>query len=181
MAKLILVLAAFGLGLDFLFHNVRFSDGRLSGIPWFTAAAVILVVAQSLRAYFAGADLVLGALGAHPFFSDDQKNQVVIDVVREMALAPRIPEPRIDVIDDPSPNAFAIGRDSEHSAICVTQGLLEQMERRATWCANRSTLVAAMHAVTRNGPLTQAASHGRPFTPSARARCTATISCRVGL
>jgi len=39
---------------------VRFSDGRLSGFPWFMAAAVTLAVAQSLRAYFAGADLVLG-------------------------------------------------------------------------------------------------------------------------
>jgi heat shock protein HtpX len=129
VVKMILVLAACGLGLDFLFHTVRFSDGRLSGIPWFTAAAVILAVAQALRANFAGAELVLGALGAHPISSDEPKNQAVIHVVREMALAARIPTPRIDVIDDPSPNAFAIGRDSEHSAICVTQGLLDQMDR----------------------------------------------------
>jgi heat shock protein HtpX len=33
------------------------------------------------------------------------------------------------VIDDPSPNAFAIGRNPEHSAICVTQGLLDQIDR----------------------------------------------------
>ena len=90
---------------------------------------MVLAVAQALRANFAGADLVLGALGAHPISSDEPKNQAVIDVVREMALAARIPEPRIDVIDDPSPNAFAIGRDPEHSVICVTQGLLDQMDR----------------------------------------------------
>lgn len=75
VAALILVFAGFGLGLDFLFHTVRFRDGRLSGIPWFTAAAVILAVARSLRANFAGADLVLGALGAHPIFDDQPKNQ----------------------------------------------------------------------------------------------------------
>ena len=46
-----------------------------------------------------------------------------------MALAARILEPRVEVIDDPSPNAFAVGRDPEHSAICVTQGLLDQMDR----------------------------------------------------
>src|SRR5580704_2127264 len=127
--KLVLVLAAFGLGLDFLFHTMRFSDGRLLGVPWFAAGAVILAVAQSLRANFSGADLVLGALGAHPVYYDEPKNQAVMDVVREMALAAEIPAPRIDVIEDPSPNAFAIGRDPEHSVICVTQGLLDQMDR----------------------------------------------------
>jgi heat shock protein HtpX len=127
--KLVLVLAAFGLGLDFLFHTMRFRDGRLSGVPWFAVGAVILAVAQSLRANFSGADLVLGALGAHPIYYDEPRNQVVMDVVREIALAAGIPEPRIDVIDDPSPNAFAIGRDPEHSVICVTQGLLDRMDR----------------------------------------------------
>ena len=129
VVKLILWLAAIGLALDFLFHNLRFSDGRLSGIPWITEAALLLAVVQALRANFAGADIVLGALGAHPISADQPKNQVVIDVVHEMALAARMPQPRIDVIDDPSPNAFAIGRDPEHSAICVTQGLLDQMDR----------------------------------------------------
>ncbi len=129
VAKLILLLAAFGLGLDFLFHTVRFSDGRLSGFPWFAAAAVLLAVAHASRAYFAGADLVLDALDADPISSDEPKNQAVIDVVREIALAARVPEPRIALIDDPSPNAFAVGRDPEHSVICVTQGLLDQMDR----------------------------------------------------
>jgi len=137
VAILILVFAAFGLGLglaaDFRFHNLRFSDGRLSGMPifgpLFLALAVVWAVAHSMRAYFRGADLVLDALGAHPISSDEPKNQAIIDVVREMALAARIAEPRIEMIDDPSPNAFAIGRDPEHSAICVTQGLLDQMDR----------------------------------------------------
>src|SRR5208282_5944081 len=129
VVKLILAFAVFGFGLDFLFHTVRFSDGRLSGFPWITAVAVILAVVHVLRAYFAGADLVLDALDAQPISSDEPKNQAVIDVVREMALAARVPEPRIALIDDPSPNAFAVGRDPEHSVICVTQGLLDQMDR----------------------------------------------------
>ena len=129
VVKLIVAFAVIGLGLDFLFHNLHFSDGRLSGIPWITETAILLAVLKALRANLGGADLVLGAMGAHPISSDDPKNQVVIDVVREMALAARIPEPRIDLIDDPSPNAFAVGRDLEHSVICVTQGLLDQMDR----------------------------------------------------
>src|SRR5271156_5030751 len=113
VVKLILWLAAFGLAFDFLFHNLRFGDGRLSGVPWITEAALLLAVMQALRANFSGADLVLDALGASPIGSDDPKNQTVIDVVREMALAARIPEPRVDLIDDHSPNAFAVGRDPE--------------------------------------------------------------------
>jgi heat shock protein HtpX len=137
VVAVILVFALFGLGyglaFDFRFHNLRFSDGRLSGIPIFGPLFLALVgisaVAHMIRANFAGADRVLSALGAHPISSDDPKNQAVIDVVHEMALAARIPEPRVEVIDDPSPNAFAVGRNPEHSAICVTQGLLDQMDR----------------------------------------------------
>jgi hypothetical protein len=48
VVKLILTLAVFGLGLDFLFHTVRISDGRLSGIPFFAAGAVVLAVPNPL-------------------------------------------------------------------------------------------------------------------------------------
>lgn len=129
VVKLTLIFAAFGLAYDFLFHNLRFSDGRLSGVPWITALAVLLAVARCLRAYFAGAGVVLDAMDAHPISSDQPKNQAVIDVVHELALAARIPEPPVNVIDDPSPNAFALGRDPEHSVLCVSQGLLDQMDR----------------------------------------------------
>ena len=129
VVNFIVALAAFGLVLDFLFHTLRFSDGHFSGFPWFASAAVILAVAHSLRANYSGAEMVLGAMGAHPISADQPKNQALIDVVNEMALAARIPSPRIDVIDDPSPNALALGRDTEHSRICVTQGLLDQLDR----------------------------------------------------
>jgi heat shock protein HtpX len=123
----------YGLAFDFRFHNLRFSDGRLSGMPifgpLFLALAGVSAIAHMIRANFAGADRVLGTLGAHALYSDDPKNHTVIDVVHEMALAARIPEPRVEVIDDPSPNAFAVGRDPEHSVMCVTQGLLDQMDR----------------------------------------------------
>lgn len=129
VVNFIVALVAFGFVLDFLFHTLRFSDGHFSGFPWFALAAVILAVAHSLRASYSGAEMVLGAMGAHPISADQPKNQALIDVVNEMALAARIPSPRIDVIDDPSPNALALGRDTEHSRICVTQGLLDQLDR----------------------------------------------------
>ena len=54
---------------------------------------------------------------------------MVLDVVREMALAARMPVPTAYIIDDPSPNAFATGRDPAHSVVCVTQGLVDDMDR----------------------------------------------------
>jgi heat shock protein HtpX len=129
VAKLVLLLAEFGLGLDYLFRTVRFSDGGISGFPWFATAIVSVAVALALRANYSGADRVLRAMGAHPISPNQPKNQAVIKVVHEMALAARIPTPRISLIDDPSPNAFAIGSDPDHSRICVTQGLVDQMDR----------------------------------------------------
>jgi heat shock protein HtpX len=46
-----------------------------------------------------------------------------------MAIAARLPVPRAYIMDDPAPNAFATGRDPAHSVICVTQGLVDQMDR----------------------------------------------------
>ena len=60
---------------------------------------------------------------------DTPKHQMVLDVVREMALAARMPVPTAYIIDDPSPNAFATGRDPAHSVVCVTQGLVDDMDR----------------------------------------------------
>jgi heat shock protein HtpX len=54
---------------------------------------------------------------------------MVLDVVREMALAARMPVPKAYLMNDPSPNAFATGRDPNHSVVCVTQGLIDTMDR----------------------------------------------------
>ncbi|MCI1288083.1 MAG: zinc metalloprotease HtpX [[Lactobacillus] timonensis] len=50
-------------------------------------------------------------------------------VVEDMALAANVPMPRVFIIDDPSPNAFATGSDPQHAAVAATTGLLSQMNR----------------------------------------------------
>ena len=86
-----------------------------------------------LRAYYGGSSFLLGAVGAQDLLSDEvsesPKTQMIADVVDEMALAARIPRPRLCVMEDPAPNAFATGRDPAHSVICVTRGLIEQLDR----------------------------------------------------
>jgi heat shock protein HtpX len=84
---------------------------------------------QALISYYGGAALVLASTDARPLLPDSHQHQIVLDVVQEMALASRLPAPHAYIIDDPAPNAFATGRDPAHSVICVTQGLVQQMDR----------------------------------------------------
>ena len=125
----IVLYALVGFGLDLALHTLRIVNGQLIGSPWLTITAVIIAAGESVGAYYFGAWLVLGSVHADEFTAESAKDQVVLDVVNEMALASRIPAPRIYLMDDPSPNAFATGRDRAHSAICVTRGLIDQMDR----------------------------------------------------
>ena len=50
-------------------------------------------------------------------------------IVEDMAMVARVPMPRVYIIPDPSPNAFATGRDPNHSAVAVTEGILQLMDR----------------------------------------------------
>jgi heat shock protein HtpX len=132
VALVIVFLALFcalGLGLDFLIGAVRLRDGQMAGLPILTITALIVGSIQSLLSYYGGAALVLASAHARPLPPDSPKHQMVLDVVQEMALASRMPAPSAYIIDDPAPNAFATGRDPRHSVICVTQGLVDEMDR----------------------------------------------------
>ncbi len=125
----IILFTALGCGLDFVFGNLRVIDGHVAGAPVLTVIALLIGCVQSLVSYFGGASLVLASVHARPLAADSQKEQTVVDVVNEMALAARMPVPRAYIIDDPAPNAFATGRDPQHSVICVTRGLVDEMDR----------------------------------------------------
>jgi len=125
----IVLFCALGLGLDFVIGAVRLRDGHLVGFPFLTIAALIIGSVQSLISYYGGAALVLASAHARQLMPDSPKHQMVLNVVQEMALASRMPAPHAYVIDDPAPNAFATGRDPQHSVICVTQGLVDEMDR----------------------------------------------------
>jgi len=118
-----------GFGLDFVIGAVRLQDGHLVGFPILTIIALIVGSVQSLISYYGGTALVLASAHARRLAPDSPKHQMVLDVVQEMALASRMQTPRAYIIDDPAPNAFATGRDPQHSVICVTQGLVEEMNR----------------------------------------------------
>jgi len=76
-----------------------------------------------------GATSVLHSTGAEPVDPNNPAHQQLINVVEEMSIASGMPKPQIFVIPDPDPNAFATGKDPEHSYVAVTQGLLDTLNR----------------------------------------------------
>jgi heat shock protein HtpX len=95
----------------------------------YVAVAIALVVALLLSAgsWFAGDSIVLAASRARLVTEADAPQ--LLNVVRELTLAANLPMPRVYVIDDPAPNAFATGRDSQHASVAVTSGLLQKLDR----------------------------------------------------
>ena len=106
--------------------------GYATGFGWAgVVIAVIVAVAMSIGSYFAGDGLVLASSGAKevPVGNPPDQYKQLVDVVTEMSLAGGVPMPKVYVIDDTAPNAFATGRDPQHASIAATTGLLEKMDR----------------------------------------------------
>jgi heat shock protein HtpX len=129
VAVFLVLFCALGFGLDFVIGTLRIIDGHLVGFPVLTIAALVIGSIQALVSFYGGAGLVLASVHARPLIPDSPNQQMVIDVVQEMAVAAQMPVPRAYIIDDEAPNAFATGRDPQHSVICVTQGLVDTMDR----------------------------------------------------
>ena len=106
--------------------------GYATGYGWAgVVIAVVVAVVMSIGSYFGGDGLVLASSGAQEVSvanPPDQYKQLV-NVVTEMSLAGGVPMPKVYVIDDTAPNAFATGRDPQHASIAATTGLLEKMDR----------------------------------------------------
>src|SRR2546423_15524730 len=89
--------------------------------------AIAFSAGSSLFSYFAGDRLVLAQSRARLVPDGDEK--VFRDVVETLALGLGIPTPRLYVIEDPAPDAFATGLDPTHAPVAVTRGLLDTMDR----------------------------------------------------
>ena len=96
-------------------------------------AAVVMAIAlavgglAAVGSYFGGDALVLSVSGAKEV--DEATAPQLLNVVREMAIAANIPMPKVYIIDDSAPNAFATGRDPSHASVAITSGLLEKLDR----------------------------------------------------
>jgi len=120
-AIVVVLLAALGFSVGYAL------TGDPAGAIGATGIAIVIGVIMSLGSYFGGDRIVLASSGAREI-SEDHAPQLM-NVVREMAIASNIPMPRVHLIDDTAPNAFATGRDPKHASIAVTTGLLEKLDR----------------------------------------------------
>jgi heat shock protein HtpX len=92
-----------------------------------TIVAVLIGALSGAFTYFAGDSLVLAVSGAKQV--DETQAPQLMNVVREMSIAANVPMPKVYIIDDTAPNAFATGRDPKHASVAVTTGLLEKLDR----------------------------------------------------
>lgn len=106
--------------------------GYALGLLWASGPAgliVALVIAavMSVGSYRYGDRIVLASARAREVTAEEQPR--LHNIVEGLAIAAGIPKPRVFVIPELAPNAFATGRNPEHSSIAVTEGLLETMNR----------------------------------------------------
>src|SRR6195256_1101850 len=87
----------------------------------------VLGVCAALYSYYLGWATVLAAVGAKE--ADPRQYQQLINTGQPLSMGDGLPVPKVYTIDDPSPNAFATGRDPQHAAVTVTTGLLQMMNR----------------------------------------------------
>ncbi|MDP2208137.1 MAG: M48 family metalloprotease [Bacteroidota bacterium] len=131
MLIFILFFVFLGYGFDlFYFGNDPlgiFSDSH--GLPFATIAAFMFGFIFSLYGFQSGAKAVLTSVGAYPVPENDPKYQTLRNVVDEMKIASGLPQPKLFVIPDADPNAFATGKNPDNSYIAVTQGLLDTLNR----------------------------------------------------
>jgi heat shock protein HtpX len=89
--------------------------------------ALVVALGTSFVAYWKSDSVALAISRARP--ADPVEYARLYNIVEGLCIAAGLPKPRIYIVDDVAPNAFATGRDPKHAAIAVTTGLLEKMNR----------------------------------------------------
>jgi heat shock protein HtpX len=122
-----------GFGGDFILS--RYTAGAEPGAyhhtgPWIGLLVTVVAAIMAAYAYRTGPEKVMWATGAREIDTPqtDEERQLA-NVVDEMAIAAGLPRPRVWIVPDPDPNAFATGRDPQHSHVAVTEGLLAKLNR----------------------------------------------------
>lgn len=111
-----------------LLGAVGYAIGWWLGTGWAgLAIAVAIALVLQIGAYRYGDRVVLASARAKEVTPEQEPR--LHNIVEGMAIAAGIPKPRVWVVPEKAPNAFATGRDPEHSHIAVTQGLLDSMNR----------------------------------------------------
>jgi len=109
----------------FLVAMVWLFDKYLNGGTGVFYGALVGAGLYVIFTYYGGARMALAVNGAQEIEKKD--NPRLWRTVENLAITDGLPMPRVFIMDDPSPNAFATGRDPRHASVCVTSGLLDIM------------------------------------------------------
>lgn len=151
--KTFMLLALFGglTGLVIYAVLTYFGESSAGVVP----IAVLISVLSVWGSYFASDKLVLTMTGAKLIQESD--NPRLFALIQEVCLASGLPMPKVAIVEDSAPNAFATGRNPERGLIAFTTGILDAMDRdelqgviahEMSHVGNRDTLVSAIAATT---------------------------------
>ncbi len=117
MLFFVLIIAAVGWFIAYFMHDWMIA-------AWILVIAIVYAVIQ----YFASAQLAVMMTGAHQITK--RENPRLYNTVENLSIATGLPMPKVYIIDDPAPNAFATGRDPQHAIVAATTGLLDIMDNK---------------------------------------------------
>lgn len=113
--------------LVFLFVVVYYIAVALGMDPTFAATlAISISVVTSIGSYWYSDKIVLSMSGARP--ATEEQDRMLRNILEGLIVAAGLPMPKLYVINDPAPNAFATGRNPQNAVVCVTTGLLDTMD-----------------------------------------------------
>lgn len=116
MIGFLVIVIAIGYGVSFF-----------SGDPAFVYIAVVFALLMNIGSYWFSDKLVLSMTGAVPVTRNEAPE--LYNIVENLSITAGLPMPKIYVVHDPAPNAFATGRNPEHAVVAVTTGLLQILDR----------------------------------------------------
>ncbi len=114
MAFFLGVVVAVGWAISYYFQN-----------PVIFIIAIIFALLTNIWSYWNSDKVVIAMAGAKP--ADEAQYPDLHRIVENLAITAGLPKPKVYIINDPAPNAFATGRNKEHAAVAVTSGLLNMM------------------------------------------------------
>ncbi|MGH9399528.1 MAG: M48 family metalloprotease, partial [Thermoanaerobaculia bacterium] len=125
MLGFVLFLVFLGLGADAFLYG----SGGTPGFPICTIGALLVGGFSAWWSVRGGDQMVLESSSARPIDLSDPRQRVVNNVVEEMAIAAGLPKPKVYIVPDNDPNAFATGPSPEKASIAVTSGLIDRLSR----------------------------------------------------
>ncbi len=130
-----------------------FGYGQIGGLG-IVGFALIMAGIMNFISYFWSDKIVLGVSGAK--LIKKEQNPEVYRIIENLSIAAGLPTPKVYIIDDSAPNAFATGRDPKHASIAFTKGILSKLSKQElegvaahelSHVGNRDTLVMAVVSV----------------------------------